>query len=118
MIDMNKKYKTRDGREVRIYATDGRGTYPAHGAIEITEGWESTSWTAGGYYVGESMSIHDYDLIEVKPRIKKTFEVRIYKGIYTEEFFLGDANLDYHEYHHTLIAKTTIEIDVEEGEGL
>jgi hypothetical protein len=23
MIDINKKYRTRDGREVRIYATDG-----------------------------------------------------------------------------------------------
>lgn len=35
MIDKNKKYRTRDGKEVRIYCTDGRGLYPIHGAILI-----------------------------------------------------------------------------------
>ena len=33
MIDMKKKYRTKDGREVRIYATDGVGHYPVHGAV-------------------------------------------------------------------------------------
>ena len=32
MIDKNKQYRTRDGREVRIYATDGYGHYPVHDA--------------------------------------------------------------------------------------
>jgi hypothetical protein len=34
MIDINKKYRTRDGREVRIYATDGDGDPLTHGAIK------------------------------------------------------------------------------------
>jgi hypothetical protein len=32
MISMDKQYRTRDGREVRIYAVDGGGKYPIHGA--------------------------------------------------------------------------------------
>ena len=33
MIDKNKKYKTRGGHEVKIYATNTGGTYSVHGAI-------------------------------------------------------------------------------------
>jgi predicted DNA-binding protein with PD1-like motif len=36
-IDINKKYRTRDGHEVRIYATDGMGLYPVHGAISVSQ---------------------------------------------------------------------------------
>lgn len=32
MIDKNKQYRTRDGREVRIYATDGDPIVPIHKA--------------------------------------------------------------------------------------
>ena len=35
MIDINKKYRTRNGREVRIYATDGWSASPVHGAIKV-----------------------------------------------------------------------------------
>lgn len=31
MIDINKKYRTRDGRDVVIYAINGAGNYPVHG---------------------------------------------------------------------------------------
>jgi len=34
VIDINKKYKTRNGQKVRIYATDGAEDYPIHGAIK------------------------------------------------------------------------------------
>lgn len=40
MIDINKNYRTRDGREVRIYATDGVGDYPVHAAVKNSKGWE------------------------------------------------------------------------------
>ena len=33
MIDMSKKYRTRDGREVRIYAVDGAKDYPVDVAV-------------------------------------------------------------------------------------
>ena len=45
MIDITKKYRTRDGREVRIYATDGADPYPVHGAIKNSDGeWCGSAW--------------------------------------------------------------------------
>jgi hypothetical protein len=44
-------YRTRDGREARVYATDGAGDYPIHGATRWPrEGWEEATWTAEGRY--------------------------------------------------------------------
>jgi len=48
MIELGKQYKTRDGREVRIYAVDGGGEYPVHGAIKYDGGWFSRCWAAKG----------------------------------------------------------------------
>jgi hypothetical protein len=80
MIDKNKTYKTRDGREVRIYATDG-GTEQCmtHGASKNKNGfWEMASWyTAhGGFY--DDPTHHPYDLIEVRLRHKRTVWVNVY----------------------------------------
>ena len=45
-------YRTRDGREARIYATDGGGDYPIHGATRWPgeRVWEDATWTARGLY--------------------------------------------------------------------
>lgn len=48
MIDINKKYKTRDGKEVRIYATDHVGSYPICGAIRYLDGWDNEAWKEDG----------------------------------------------------------------------
>lgn len=72
MIEMGKQYKTRDGREVRIYATDGGGPQSAHGAYLDDGKWIANTWNAHGYHRptgGEST----LDLIEVKP--KRTLDV-------------------------------------------
>lgn len=63
MISKDKTYTTRDGREVRIYATDGGGTHPVHGAVRNAggiDGWIAFTWAAGGEYRYN----HDVDLIE------------------------------------------------------
>ena len=63
MIDINKKYITKDGREVRIYATDGSGFDSVHGAILINrDEWMSRSWDKYGIYDPTKHS--DNDLIE------------------------------------------------------
>jgi len=57
--------KTKDGRPVRIYATDGGGLYPIHGAIWMNseEGWRVATWTKGGNYDdGERVWCFDLDL--------------------------------------------------------
>lgn len=68
MIEMDKKYRTRDGREVRIYAVDGFGQWPVHGAVSNKGHWISESWTKDGW----SFAANDQrvsDLIEVKPEV-------------------------------------------------
>jgi hypothetical protein len=65
MIDINKKYRTRDGREVRIYAIDGSGTHSVHGAIYVTGGWVSCVWRKDGSFHEID---YELDLIEAKPR--------------------------------------------------
>jgi hypothetical protein len=44
------KVQTRDGTEVRIYATDASGDYPVHGARRRGYGWEPETWTLKGAY--------------------------------------------------------------------
>jgi len=51
MFEVGKEYKTRDGRMVRIYATDAGGDYPIHGAIlspDTRNGWICESWDKDG----------------------------------------------------------------------
>jgi hypothetical protein len=68
-IDKNKQYKTRDGQEVRIYATDGTGERCVHGSVFLDCGWVAGVWTADGFH-RPSKTQDAFDLIEIKPRIK------------------------------------------------
>jgi len=122
MIDINKKYRTRDGREVRIYSTDtGHGFDQVHGATKQVHGWELTSWGYNGMKdvsgVRESLG----DLIEVKPRIKQT----IWVNVYPESVSLKIMSVSWpskeradNQAMSNRIACVKVEIDCEEGEGL
>jgi hypothetical protein len=68
MISKDKQYKTREGEEVRIYATDGAYDFPIHGAVLKDEGWEDNTWKNDGGFNGRSESY--YDLIEIVPKVK------------------------------------------------
>ena len=109
MISKDKTYRTRDGREVRIYATDGGGDYPVHGSVKTDDGWRSRTWVSNGQ-VGPFKN--NGDLIEVKPRIKRTVWLNVYEngGVYavTDPINKGEQ----------CIACVKVEIDCEEGEGL
>jgi hypothetical protein len=48
MIDKNKRYRTIHGYSVRIYAIDGGGKRPVHGAIWLRGGWSTFEWTKEG----------------------------------------------------------------------
>ena len=66
-IDKSKQYTTRDGREVRIYATDGGGHYPVHGAFKASDGgWIKEDWTSCGEVNKDSTARAYLDLIEKK----------------------------------------------------
>jgi hypothetical protein len=107
MIEMGKQYRTRDGREVRIYATDGVGGFPVHGAVFFSDGWRAERWTS----CGTNIALTCLALIEVKPRIKRTIWVSVYDGYCTHWLIKPNPPKD-------CLALVKVEIDCEEGEGL
>lgn len=112
MISKDKQYRTRNGREVRIYATDHEGGYSVQGAYKSEAGgWWSHSWIING----KDPCDDDFDLIEVKPRIKREFWVNVYPQDYSTANTrqLADAYPC-----NDRLACVKVEIDCEEGEGL
>ena len=111
MIDINKKYRTRDGREVRIYALDGGGGCPVHGTIFNKQlGWMLATWSMDGCALDDIN--HHLDLIEVKPRIKRT----VWLSLYPKDicWLIGEDSA----VGYNCLARVKVEIDCEEGEGL
>ena len=110
MIDINKKYRTRDGHEVRIYALDGDEPRPVHGAHKSQTGWVFSCWKEDGAH-----STGDYDLVEVKPRIKRTMWVNVFPNATTVYFHKKDADI---YSGSSRLACVKVEIDCEKGDGL
>jgi hypothetical protein len=74
---MDKKYRTADGLEVRIYATDGDNISAVHGAIKLKEVknqyyskpeyWDPATWNEKGECIDwEGDRWPDHDLVEIK----------------------------------------------------
>ena len=117
MIDINKKYRTRDGREVRIYATDGEHGELVHGAAKHKEnGWQSWIWFADGNFLdGEENRL---DLIEVRPRHKRTVWINMYETVGNQTSHHFKEQADDERDPVGCIACIKVELDFEEGEGL
>ena len=119
MIDKNRTYRTRDGREVRIYATDGGlENCMVHGAMKNKMGyWEMTSWYTkhGGFY--DNPDRHPHDLIEVRPRHKRTLWVNMYGTGIVGETCSSKEHADLAAAYNR-IACIKVDLDFEEGEGL
>jgi hypothetical protein len=74
-IEVGKYYTTRDGRKVRIYAVDGRGSQPVHGAILREDGWQTNLFNSNGGYFRDSTNPHSSDIIAPwieKPKVNWT----------------------------------------------
>ena len=66
-INKDRTYTTRDGRAVRIYATDAMFHHPIHGAITNqaeSKSWDIKSWNSNGQVFSDGEESHQ-DLIEV-----------------------------------------------------
>jgi hypothetical protein len=110
---MDKEYKTREGLEVRVYATDGAGPYPVQGAIKRSDGWVCATWLSDGHVRRLGKEDRD-DLIEVKPRMKfERWVVFEPDGGYA--LWVDKPNL---ALQTNLFALKHISFEVEEGEGL
>ena len=117
MIDINKKYRTRDGRKVRIYATDGAMPRPIHGAVKSSYDptWHSFQWHEDGRLVHNILAVDLSDLIEVRPRHKRT----VWLNVYHDPTFSHETRNDADENAGpNRIACIKIDLDFEEGEGL
>ena len=115
MIDPKKIYRTLDGREARVYAVDGRDD-EVHGAVKMVGGWVLCSWN----YVGRcnNLAFGDFfNLIEVKPRIKREVWVNVYPDGVSMPFLTKEAANNYTPMAGR-IACVKIVIDCEEGTGL
>ena len=69
MISKDKEYTTKSGFPARVYATDGSGCFPIHGAFCQNGKWIATQWTEDGCYALND-DYTDYDLIEKPKTIK------------------------------------------------
>jgi hypothetical protein len=118
VIDISKQYRTRDGREVRIYATDGGlENCMVHGAMKNKMGyWEMTSWYTkhGGFY--DNPDQHPHDLIEVRPRHKRTVWLNVY--VRPDDVTAYNAKWKADQSVSPRIACIKVDLDFEEGEGL
>ena len=115
MIDKNKTYRTRDGREVRIYATDGDKGEEIHGAFKnLNDKWCSAMWEYNG---GNAYKCSEADLIEVRPRHKRTVWVNVCEDSVGK---VCETKEDADRLARIIrrIACIKVELDFEEGEGL
>jgi hypothetical protein len=90
VIDINKKYRTRDGREVRIYATDGVEGEKVHGSVKRSYGWCAETWPINGLHSVDS----SLDLFEVCPRHKRTVWLNVYGSGIVPEAWSSKENAD------------------------
>lgn len=109
MIDKNKTYRTRDGREVRIYATDHGGRFPVAGAFFDDGRWQFSTWDNDGNWCSGACSA---DLIEVKPRIVRTYWMLVY------DTYCTHSKEKPAKFSSDCKACVKVEIECEEGEGL
>jgi hypothetical protein len=116
MIDKNRIYRTRDGREVRIYATDGGGDFPVHGAVNTERKWSVEQWMESGRCFSNAEE-SNRDLIEVRPRHKRTVWLNVYGSGIVPEVCSSKERADCNAGCNR-IACIKVDLDFAEGDGL
>jgi len=117
MISMDKKYRTKDGNDVRIYAVDGNQPYAVHGAWRRSDGWISETWTQTGERMSPPPNFVGLDLVEVMPRIHRTLWLNVYPGVDVIVAHDNHANAREHASAGCL-GCVKVDLDFEVGEGL
>jgi hypothetical protein len=112
MIDLEKQYRTKGGYEVKLNFIKGETVY-GHFTC-----WKNL-WSAGEWNVNDGIysiySDSECDLVEVKPRIKHTVWMNVYKDDVHKFFRRKDAD---DMAHRSRLACVKVEIDCEVGDGL
>ena len=116
-VEMGKEYTTRDGRAVRIYAVDGGGQFPVHGAVRDSNStWAAHSWSVAGSW-SASHALTDSDLIEAPRKFRLEGWLNVYKdgefsGVHQSKYSADRAALP------SRIACVRVVIECAEGDGL
>lgn len=76
-FEVGKFYKTRDGRKVKIYDTNGHPQFPIHGATFTDNSWMSSCWRESGMYTYHGRSPDDI-VSEWVEEEEKTVWINIY----------------------------------------
>lgn len=75
-IDITKKYRTRNGCDVRLLSCDGAKPYSVIGVIDDDDLKINKTWSAAGE---ETIGLSgDLDLVEVKPPFSRVVYLNIY----------------------------------------
>ena len=116
MISMDKEYRTRDGREVRVLCVDRKhAVYTVIGLITLNDGNEFLeTFTRDGR--NDTRVEHAADLIDVKPRIVRDIWINVYPdctGFCRQSKEDADSAAS-----NDRIACVKVTIDCEHGEGL
>jgi hypothetical protein len=77
-----QEYRTRDGSRARVYAIDGGGDQPIHGAAMFNGEWWVAGWMASGSYYMDG-DTNDLDLMPPEPEPKPatvTFTINFREG--------------------------------------
>ena len=98
-IEVGKSYKTRNGRQVRIYAIDGSTDKPVHGAILSGGEWSCQTWGVQGQFIEGETSILDV----IIPPLK-------YEGVDKVQSFGGHSILFVPDEFAGLEVKFTLEV--------
>jgi len=112
MIDLKKQYRTKGGYEVKLNFIDGETVYGHFECGKVC--WFGGEWNINDGIYSKTGS-PECDLVEVKPRIKRTIWLNIY-----EYCFLCCSSKEEADHYDgdDRLACIKVEIDVEEGEGL
>lgn len=125
-IDINKKYTTRDGRQVRLFTTESPDPmFPVCGALNKDGEWTNQSWSGDGEFLSNTQA-SDFDLIEAKEKIKLTGFLNVYTGMQGQHYLSIHPNKalaisEVNENKAPAIAILDLSkhnIEFEEGEGL
>lgn len=110
MIDINKKYQTRDGRPVELLTTSARGAWPVIGYIG--DSGDLSRWSPDGTSYHYSCT-NALGLVEVKP--KRVLWLNVYPD---DEVHAHGSREDAEGGNADDSRIACLKIEFEEGEGL
>jgi hypothetical protein len=118
LIDKAKKYRLRNGGQAKVYEVYSGEGRVVHGAVfDDTIGeWFQQNWYLDGSF--HPVLMNEFDLIEVKPRIKRTVYINYYKNGSFGDACATRQEAILRQNTPALVACITVNLDFEEGEGL